>query len=268
MAGSRLSAALTLSDNTGARASNSRMRLLELIGIHGSISAAAKSAGISYKAAWDAVDALNNLFHRPLVTTQSGGRTGGGAQLTDDGRQVIAAFSALHGELDRFLEALSRSLGGNPSGIDPSTLIWSVLVRTSARNMLRGTVVSVTPGAVNAEISLRVSDEVDIVAMITNKSLVDLGLAPGGEAFALIKASFVMLAPEGEALRTSARNRIAGVVAAHTPGAVNDEFVLDIGCGRTIVAIVSSESARMLDFKPGDRVAALFDPAHVILAVG
>ncbi|HRJ61773.1 MAG TPA: LysR family transcriptional regulator, partial [Azospirillaceae bacterium] len=55
-----------------------RVRLLEAVGREGSISAAARAVGLSYKAAWDAVDAMNNLFGRPLVGAQTGGRKGGG----------------------------------------------------------------------------------------------------------------------------------------------------------------------------------------------
>ena len=53
------------------------MRLLEMIRSAGSISAAAKALGYSYKGAWDAVQALNNLFEQPLVTTRAGGAHGG-----------------------------------------------------------------------------------------------------------------------------------------------------------------------------------------------
>ena len=261
------SAALTLSGGHGARAGEERFRLLELIGEHGSISAAAKAAGISYKAAWDAVDALNNLFPKPLVAARTGGRAGGGAELTPEGRQVISAFHALHGELDRFFGTLYQNLGAEAAVAQPQTLLWSFMMRTSARNMLHGTVVSVTPGAVNAEIVLRITETIEIVSIITNRSLETLGLKPGGAAFALIKASFIILVPDGEALRTSARNRLCGAVAEHIAGAVNDEIVLDLGEGRTLTAVVTKGSADTLDFKLGDRVCALIDPSHVILAV-
>ena len=62
-----------------------RIRLLEVIAEHGSISAAARVLDLSYKGAWDAVQALNNLFERPLVTAQIGGRAGGSATVTPAG---------------------------------------------------------------------------------------------------------------------------------------------------------------------------------------
>ena len=57
----------------------------------------------------------------------------------------------------------------------------------------------------------------------TKESVADLGLAPGREAMALIKSSFVILAAGDEPVRTSARNRLSGTVARHEVGAVNDE---------------------------------------------
>ena len=62
-----------------------RLFLLQAIDATGSISQAAKQVGITYKAAWDAVDAMNNLAGQPLVVSQHGGKGGGGAHLTHAG---------------------------------------------------------------------------------------------------------------------------------------------------------------------------------------
>lgn len=140
-------------------------------------------------------------------------------------------------------------------------------MKTSARNMLRCTVAEVKPGAVNSEVILSVTDSIRLAAIITNESVVNLGLQPGKEAFALIKSSFVLLAPEGEAGRTSARNVIPGTVVRHEDGAVNSEIVLDIGGDKTIAAIITKESAQALGLKVGDRASALIKASHIILAV-
>ncbi|MEZ5579956.1 MAG: LysR family transcriptional regulator [Candidatus Competibacteraceae bacterium] len=60
-----------------------RVELLEHIDECGSIARAAKRMGMSYKTAWDAVEAMNNLADRPLVVRATGGKGGGGTQLTD-----------------------------------------------------------------------------------------------------------------------------------------------------------------------------------------
>ena len=139
-------------------------------------------------------------------------------------------------------------------------------MRTSARNALRGDIAAITPGAVNGEVTLRLADGVFVTAIVTSRSIKELGLAVGKPAIALIKAGFVILA-KGEGLRTSARNQIPGVVAARDDGAVSAEITLDIGGGKTLVSTVTLESARALELDVGDKVTALIKAPHVILAV-
>lgn len=69
-----------------------RVVLLERIGDLGSVSAAAKSMQMSFSHAWHLVEDMNALAPEPLVEKQAGGRQGGGAWLTDAGRQAIAEF--------------------------------------------------------------------------------------------------------------------------------------------------------------------------------
>lgn len=72
-----------------------RADLLELIDKTGSISAAGKAMGMSYKRAWGLVQALNAGFGAPLVETARGGAAQGGAELTPSGRQVLAHYRAM-----------------------------------------------------------------------------------------------------------------------------------------------------------------------------
>jgi molybdate transport system regulatory protein len=69
-----------------------KVDLIEAIARSGSISAAARDMGMSYRRAWLLVDALNHMFNRPLVVAASGGSHGGGAEVTDFGRDVAAAY--------------------------------------------------------------------------------------------------------------------------------------------------------------------------------
>jgi molybdate transport system regulatory protein len=75
-----------------------KVRLLELIDETGSISAAARSMGMSYRRAWVLVDALNQTFREPVVATRGGGAGGGGAALTAFGREVAASYRAMERE--------------------------------------------------------------------------------------------------------------------------------------------------------------------------
>lgn len=76
----------------GAMLGPGRMDLLELISATGSISAAGRRMGMSYKRAWTLVEAMNAIFRAPLVESTRGGAKGGGATLTKDGETVLAAY--------------------------------------------------------------------------------------------------------------------------------------------------------------------------------
>lgn len=252
----------------GIRVGEDRFALLDAVLRFGSIRAAAEHVGLSYKGAWDAINALNNLFPRPLVVARAGGRHGGGAAITDEGRRVLAAHRHLTVRLNEAMAELSGTLAGIGAGdLVAAPPLWSFAMKTSARNTYYGVISDVTPGAVNAEISIRVSDTTTLAVIITMKSVMALGLHVGREVFALIKASTPILVPEAGEMRTSARNRICGTVTTVEPGAVNSEVVLDIGNGKTLVAIITKESAENLGFKPGDRVCALIKASQIIIGV-
>lgn len=72
-----------------------KVDLLEQIAAFGSISAAARAMEMSYKRAWDLVEEMNQLFGRPLVSAKTGGKHGGGAELTQVGLAVVARFRAI-----------------------------------------------------------------------------------------------------------------------------------------------------------------------------
>ena len=69
-------------------------------------------------------------------------------------------------------------------------------MRISARNVLKGRVTRIVDGSVNCEITLEIAPGVEIVSIITKPSVASLGLSVGGEAYAVIKASSVMVAVE------------------------------------------------------------------------
>ncbi|HRK43351.1 MAG TPA: LysR family transcriptional regulator [Gemmobacter sp.] len=76
-----------------------KVELLERIGALGSISAAGREMGVSYKRAWSLVEEMNAMFAKPLVLPARGGAGGGGAQLTDEGARAVALFRALEARL-------------------------------------------------------------------------------------------------------------------------------------------------------------------------
>jgi molybdate transport system ATP-binding protein len=148
----------------------------------------------------------------------------------------------------------------------PSPAFEEHPMRSSARNQFVGTISAVRPGAVNDEIELSVAGGRRIVAVVTRDSSERLALAVGAAAFALVKASSVILVAADEGALLSARNQLAGTVASVQPGAVNAEVEVDAG-GLRIVAIVTQASARALGVAPGARVTAVFKASSVIVGV-
>ncbi len=69
-----------------------KISLLQLIEREGSISAAARCMGMSFRRAWHLIDTLNAALGRPVVATEIGGSRGGGARLTDFGRELVARY--------------------------------------------------------------------------------------------------------------------------------------------------------------------------------
>lgn len=244
-------------------AGEGRIALLEAISEQGSIAGAARALDISYRTAWDMVVQLNNLSTGAVVTTSSGGRTGGAAHVTALGRQLIDAYRVIEDETATMKDRVQRRLTGE--GVDG--LLRNITMRTTARNALRGTITRILHGQIDSEVILAVADVVEVAAMIPAYSVEDLGLAEGGEAIALIKSSFVILARDDNIGRTSARNRLSGVITRREDTAISSEIELDLGQGKILAAVVTRSSAESLGLVEGDRACALFKSSHVILAV-
>ncbi|MGU7782220.1 TOBE domain-containing protein [Burkholderia sp. PU8-34] len=140
-------------------------------------------------------------------------------------------------------------------------------MRTSARNHFVGQVAAVKAGAVNDEVTLRTQDGLDIVAVITHGSAASLGLTAGSAAFALVKASSVVVMVDVDSSKVSARNCIAGTVSSVTKGAVNSEVSITAAGGAQVVAIVTNDSAERLGLASGNAATAIFKASSVIVGV-
>lgn len=84
-----------------------KIALLEAIGRTGSIAAAGREMGMSYRRAWLLLDGAGKMFKRPLVSVAVGGQHGGGTQLTDFGKALIAAYRRVE---ERTREAIREEL--------------------------------------------------------------------------------------------------------------------------------------------------------------
>jgi molybdate transport system regulatory protein len=245
-------------------AGGNRIDLLEAIDRCGSISGAARAVGISYKTAWDAVDAMNNAAGKPLVLRAAGGVGGGGTMLTEEGKETVRLYRDLQGEHQRFIGRLERRLGDVGALY---SLLRRVAMRVSARNVFRGTVKEVRKGTVSTEVSLGMKGGETLCAVITNESAGVMGLKPGMEAYAFFKASAVILGKDLHNAKVSARNLLCGTVSRVVHGPVNAEVSVSLQGGTVLTAIVTEGSAKSLKLATGDHVCALVKASGVILGL-
>jgi len=239
------------------------MALLEQIDVTGSIRAAATALGMTYKTAWDAVEAINNMTDSPLVERRKGGRDGGGANLTNHGRRLVSTYRRLDEERERVLQQLNNVVDDFDAYYQ---LIRRFDLKTSARNQFLGKVKTIKQGEISNEVILDLGGDDEIVANITSDSLEHLELKQGTEAYAMIKASWVILTLDHQ-LKTSARNKLSGRVARCHEGAINTEVIIELNGGKTLAATITNESAHELGLKPDVQVSALIKASNVILAV-
>lgn len=234
-----------------------RIALLQHIAEQGSITRAAKSAGLSYKAAWDAIDELNNLAQKPLVERNVGGRGGGGARLSAEGQRVLRLYQRLQALQAQVLEAAEET-----ADLD---LLSRLMLRTSARNQLHGCVEAITRQGHNDLIRLQLAGGLFINAQITHGSSLRLELAIGTDVVALIKAGWLELLGDGQPI-TSGHNCLSGLIedildAEDGPSEVR----IALPSGQTLCSLAEPTQLLALQLKTGTSVQVQFAPSCVLL---
>nr|WP_137138148.1 TOBE domain-containing protein [Pseudomonas asiatica] len=225
----------------------------------GSITRAAKAAGISYKAAWDAIDELNNLASQPLVERSTGGRGGGGARLSPEGQRVLRLYQRLQALQAQILEAAEES-----SDLD---LLGRLMLRTSARNQLQGQVSGLRREGRHDRVSLALGGGLEIEALITHDSTARLELTLGTTVVALLKAGWVRLLADEEQAEADSnclRATVEEVLAeADGPGEVR----LALGNGQTLCAFAETDWLAGQRVAAGSSVRVQFHPSYVLLGI-
>ncbi|WP_411991344.1 TOBE domain-containing protein [Agarivorans sp. DSG3-1] len=259
---------IKLCSELGPFLSDKRIKLLEAVVEHGSLSAAAKSIPMSYKAAWDALDAINNLSEKPLVVKQSGGKHGGGTQLTDYGLSLLSLYKALELEYQQAFEQLKPTLQ-QPSAeqlnvADFRLLMRRMSLRSSARNQLLGQVVMIDKKAVNSFVKVAISQHLTVNAVLSNESVELLNLSFGSQVLCLIKASQVSLHRGAEVAKNNV-NQFVGRVSRINEGEDKLDITVQLAEQKTLSAIVSSASAAQLNINEASQVALSFNASSVII---
>jgi molybdate transport system regulatory protein len=140
-------------------------------------------------------------------------------------------------------------------------------MKISARNQFSGTVSDVHTGAVYTEVDVRLLGGTPLVAMITRDSAETLGIKPGVEVIALVKAPQILIVTDFGGYRISARNQLPGNIVQMKPGAINTEIVIELNGGEMVTATVTNDSVEALGLRLGQPATAVFKSSAVILAV-
>lgn len=259
---------LWLSQNNEKLFSEQSIALLLKIKELASLSKAAKAVGLSYKAAWDAIARINNLSDSPVISTAIGGSGGGGTTLTEYGEKILTFYTRLTRYHDAFLSDI-RNLFTQQDIEKIYPTIRRLTMKTSARNQLAGTVIGIKNDHINTEVDLQLASGDRLHAIITRQSALDLGIEVNRDVFALIKASWIILAvPENSVYpKLSARNQLAGTIAKLDHSAVESEVTLTLKGGTTLTAIITRSSEEGLKLRIGMEVMAVIKASHIILGV-
>ncbi len=238
-----------------------RIDLLFAIKKCGSISKAAKEIPMSYKKAWEAVDAMNNLSPTPIVEREIGGKGGGGTVLTSYGNNILKTYLFLKEEQKSFLNKLKEM-----TDIDTGTLktIGRLAMKISARNQIRGNIVLIQEDSVNAEVYIKLKSGYTIVSNITKASVINLNLKIDDEVTAFFKSSTVLLTKD-LTLNISARNKLQGKIESINLGEINCEVIIDIGNSDKIASIVTSYSVKNLNLEVGIDASAIIKASDIMI---
>lgn len=244
--------------------SQRRMALLRAIDEEGSISAGAKKIGISYKAAWDAVDTMNNLAGEALVERTTGGQRGGGAQLTPRARNIVTLYQTLNQAHERFIAQLASLAGQSAPDLD---LIRHLMVQTSARNKLKGVIQSIVPGSTYDKVTITLGHDAQIIANVSRSSVDELALHAEQDVLAFIDATSVIVGVSEPNNLLSAQNQLKGHIERTTTDDVSTEINIRLDAGPIIVSQVTPDSVQKLALHTGTEVYAIFKASAVMLGL-
>ena len=249
----------SLANAFGNTLSDKRIEVLRKIGKTGSISQAARENGISYKAAWQAIDTLTNLTGVRLVEKVVGGIGGGGAKLTEEGSRLLEMADVLQENRNDIIQRFHNDGKGNAPHRVPV-----LSIRTSMRNYLPCHVTGLKMNGQIVRVCLAVVDDIPgIVSRITRTSAELLGLEAGLSVIAMFKAMAVKVSDEAPTGSMALANHLQGIVTRVSRGDSGDEVTLELKPGMQVVGFAPSE--KHLDI--GDAVYATVDESAVVVAL-
>lgn len=249
----------------GHEPSDKRIEILRLIHQGGSISQAARAAGVSYKAAWQAIDTLTNLAGVDLVEREVGGAGGGGARVTEAGAQLLMVADLMDEARRKVLRRVRQGSPGAEPGLSQRAM--QLTVRTSMRNQLPCRVLALEGKGQLVRVRLQLPDQSELVSRITRESAELLALQAGQPVLALCKATAARvsrLSADAAAPRLPrAVNRLPGRASRISRGENGDEVSVALDAGPQLVGFAPAGSA----LRTRQRVCLDVDEVAVVVAL-
>lgn len=248
----------------GHSLSDRRLQVLSALQACGSISQAAREVGVSYKAAWQAIDTLSNLAGVPVVQKSVGGAGGGGAKLTDAGQQLLRAAQAMEHARGAVLQQIQVQV---PTPTTAHAALQRLGLQTSMRNQWPCVVQQVTMAGALAQVQVQAASAsgpaMVLTASITAESAQLLGLVPGLALLALCKATAVQVLPWADTASAPASNAWPAKATRVHAGALGDEVAAQTAGGLQLVGFAPPHSA----LRAGRKVRVHVPAASVVLAL-
>ena len=271
-------ALLTISVADKVFANPKRIALLQQIQTCGSISQGAKLAGMSYKTAWDSVKDMNTRLSEPVVNSEKGGKGGGGAKLTAFGERLLKMYALTDQMQGMVLEALQDQTIPMNNLLD---VMGHFSLKTSARNQLSGTIVSLgnhLTGAgfnhddLNVHLEVELTSGLRLNACVTQSSCARLSLAIGKPILLLFKAPAVTISRDKEA--GEHQNQLRGIVHEIHSNSQTTEVTLSLlekstqgeTAPQMIYASIDTQLANELKLVVGGEYYAVFSSSQTIVA--
>ncbi|MFD2179326.1 TOBE domain-containing protein [Veronia pacifica] len=258
----QLDASLTLSLNNKVFANPRRIALLEKITQTGSLNQAARQADISYKAAWDAVNAMNSAFDTPVVLSEKGGKGGGGARLTPFGQRLLTVYRLTRQVQDMALNALQDQNIAMDNLLD---LMAHFSLQTSARNQFTAKITDIISVGINDRIVTTLPGGQGCETTVTRASSKRLGLEVGSHILLLLKAPSVRITTQEDQPNAGESALLGKLVSVRAEGN-QSEVCLDIGGGYTVFSVMNTDTLAPLGLETGGRYQACFQSSHPVIA--
>ena len=231
-----------------------RIRLLKAIQECGSINQAAKHAKVSYKSAWDHLEAMNQISPKPLLERNTGGKNGGGTTLTTYAERLLQLYDLLEQTQEHAFHILQDE------NIPLNSLLSATAkfsLQSSARNQFFGKVTGQNEVDSRSIVSVQIDDlPRPLKVSITFKSVERLRLITNKEVMVMFKAPWVI------ATKTPLEGQ-ANQFAAKLVSLKNEEGILQLeGSNTEFCATMHARDG----WEVGQQLWAHVDPEQIILA--